>query len=122
MEMHHQNKIKRYEEREVEISKWREYYCSKEGIEAEKAKWMNIYYSTLKEKEVHKEEQDVSSELSESELEAESSPQLPPPPPQLATTAVSNSPKPFPAVAGVAAVSTTFTAFVSTISRVREEK
>ncbi|CAH1451004.1 unnamed protein product [Lactuca virosa] len=55
MEMHHQNKIKRYEEREAEIAKWREYYCSEEGMEAEKAKWRKIYYSTLKEKEKEKE-------------------------------------------------------------------
>ncbi|CAH1413312.1 unnamed protein product [Lactuca virosa] len=74
MEMHHQNKIKRYEEREREdeIAKWREYYCSEEGMEAEKAKWSKIYYSTLKEKEkvVHEEEEEVSWEVAESESES----------------------------------------------------
>ncbi|CAH1440125.1 unnamed protein product [Lactuca virosa] len=51
-------------------------------MEAEKAKWRKIYYSTLKEKmkEVHEEEEYVSSKLSESESESESTPQLPPPP------------------------------------------
>nr|KAJ0187986.1 hypothetical protein LSAT_V11C900472930 [Lactuca sativa] len=88
MKMHRQNQIKREEETEVEIANMKEYYCSEEGWEVEKAKWRKIYYSTLKEKEkeVHEEEEEVSSEVSESKSESEPQQQFPPamlPPKQL---------------------------------------
>ncbi|CAH1450828.1 unnamed protein product [Lactuca virosa] len=75
----------RDEEKEAEIAKWKKYYCSQEGMEAEKAKWREIYYSALKEKQkvVYEDEEEVSSEVAESELESESTPQLPPPQPPL---------------------------------------
>ncbi|CAH1444045.1 unnamed protein product [Lactuca virosa] len=63
MEMHRQNQIKREEETEAKIAQMKKYYYSEEGMEAEKAKWRQIYYSTLKEKEkvVHEEEEEEFS-------------------------------------------------------------
>ncbi|KAL7604630.1 hypothetical protein Lser_V15G19362 [Lactuca serriola] len=51
-----------------------------EGREAEKAKWSQIYCSTLKEKkkEIHEGKVEVSSEVSESGLESEPPSQFPP--------------------------------------------
>ncbi|CAI9260911.1 unnamed protein product [Lactuca saligna] len=108
MEMHRQNQIKR-EETEAKIAKMKKYYYSEEGMEAEKAKWRQIYYSTLKEKEkvVHEEEEEESLEVAELESDDEvnewksepvmepqlppllSAPQLSPPPsPSLFTPAL----------------------------------
>ncbi|CAH1447685.1 unnamed protein product [Lactuca virosa] len=73
MEMHRQNQIKREEETEAKIAQMKKYYYSEEGMEAEKAKWRQIYYSTLKEKEkvVHEEEEEESLEVAELESDDE---------------------------------------------------
>ena len=65
MEMHRQNQIKREEETEAEIANMK------------KAKWRQIYYSTLKEKKAVNEEEEESLEESEPELEPNTTPQLP---------------------------------------------
>ncbi|CAH1441726.1 unnamed protein product [Lactuca virosa] len=75
MEMHRQNQIKREEETEAKTEKMKKYYYSEEGMEAEKAKWRQIYYSSLKEKEkVDHEEEEASFKVYESESECKTIP------------------------------------------------
>ncbi|CAI9301146.1 unnamed protein product [Lactuca saligna] len=75
MEMHRQNQIKRKEETEAKIAEMKKYYYSEEGMEAEKAKWRQIYYSSLKEKEkVDHEEEEASVKVYESESECKTTP------------------------------------------------
>nr|KAJ0195529.1 hypothetical protein LSAT_V11C700385640 [Lactuca sativa] len=70
MEMHRQNQIKREEETEAKIAEMKKYYYSQEGMEAEKAKWRQIYYSDLKEKEKVVNEEEEES-LEDTELESD---------------------------------------------------